>query len=64
MIRKKIANKNKIHKKKNAGKKTFLFRDMKIEIIGDITYNKNKIHENKAGYTATEVACGWLGAIF
>ena len=22
------------------------------------------VHENKTGYTATEVACGWAGAIF
>ena len=25
---------------------------------------KNDMNENKAGYTATEVACGWAGAIF
>ena len=43
----KHCNKNKIHEKKNAGKKTFLFRDTKIEIIGDDIYNKNKIHEKK-----------------
>ena len=23
-----------------------------------------KLDENKAGFTATEVACGWAGAIF
>ena len=23
-----------------------------------------QMNENKAGYTATEVACGWAGAIF
>ena len=23
-----------------------------------------KMNNNKAGYTATEVACGWAGAIF
>ena len=25
---------------------------------------KFELIENKAGYTATEVACGWAGAIF
>ena len=25
---------------------------------------KNSFAYNKAGYTATEVACGWAGAIF
>ena len=25
---------------------------------------KKKKKKNKAGYTATEVACGWAGAIF
>ena len=24
----------------------------------------DKIMKNKAGYTATQVACGWAGAIF
>ena len=27
-------------------------------------YISNLITKNKAGYTATEVACGWAGAIF
>ena len=26
--------------------------------------DKTRKKENKAGYTATEVACGWAGAIF
>ena len=26
--------------------------------------NRKKKDENKAGYTATPVACGWAGAIF
>ena len=26
--------------------------------------SKNSVLINKAGYTATEVACGWAGAIF
>ena len=25
---------------------------------------KSEVERNKAGYTATEVACGWAGAIF
>ena len=27
-------------------------------------YQKKEKKENKAGYTATPVACGWAGAIF
>ena len=27
-------------------------------------FNHMTLVENKAGYTATEVACGWAGAIF
>ena len=30
-----------------------------------LNFNKRiLIRKNKAGYTATEVACGWAGAIF
>ena len=28
------------------------------------TYVEEQMFVNKAGYTATEVACGWAGAIF
>ena len=34
-------------RKKMQERKLFLFRDTKIEIIGDDIYNKNKIHEKK-----------------
>ena len=27
-------------------------------------FDCSKVHKNKAGYAATEVACGWAGAIF
>ena len=31
---------------------------------GKKTIWKMEYHENKAGYTATKVACGWAKAIF
>ena len=30
----------------------------------DVLHIYAKSYSNKAGYTATEVACGWAGAIF
>ena len=29
-----------------------------------VVKNRSVINKNKAGYTATEVVCGWAGAIF
>ena len=40
-------------------------KERSIEIKGKTGKKRNAIGErNKAGYTATEVACGWAGAIF
>ena len=32
--------------------------------IEEISKTKPRFAKNKAGYTATQVACGWAGAIF
>ena len=35
-----------------------------LQFSESITIKIAPIYNNKAGYTATEVACGWEGAIF
>ena len=37
---------------------------MKLKETGKAEEGKVERRRNKAGYTATKVACGWAGAIF
>ena len=45
-------------------KKWFHCTDTRDWVFPNNCYKGNRIHRNKARYTATEVACGWAGAIF